>query len=49
MALYVKSIAYFCFSHVVDVNECFEYLYCLVYFCCCDFYVFVVYEFGVES
>ena len=29
--------------------EYFEYLYCLAFFYCCDFYVFVVYEFGVES
>ena len=27
--------------------ECFEYLYCLACFCCCDFYVFDVCEFGV--
>ena len=45
MTLYVAMIVSFCFPHVV---ECFEYLYCLACFCCCDFHVFVVCEFGVE-
>ena len=48
MGLYVARIVSFYFPHVVDY-ECFEYLYCLVCFCCCDFYVFVVCKFGVES
>ena len=47
MDLYVARIVSFCFPQVIDVS--FEYLYCLACFCCCDFYVFVVCEFGVES
>ena len=48
MALYVAIIVSFCFPHVADVSAL-SILYCLVCFCCCDFYVFVVCEFGVES
>ena len=42
MALYVAMIVSFCFPHVVDVSA-------LSISCCCDFYVFVVCEFGVDS
>ena len=48
MALYVAMIVSLCFPHVV-VYECFEYLYCPACFSCCDFYVFVVCEFGIQS
>ena len=40
MALYVAMIVSFCLPHGVDVSACFR---------CCDFYVFVVCEFRVES
>ena len=47
MVLYVASIVPF--VSPCGRYECFEYLYCLVCFCCCDLYLFVVCEYGVES
>ena len=49
MALYVARIVSLCFPHVVDVSALSIIMYCLMWFCCCDYYVFVVCEFGVES
>ena len=48
MALYVAMILSFCFPHVVDVSA---WSICIVLrvFSSCDFCVFVVCEFGVES
>ena len=39
----------FPFVSLILLIECFQFLYCLACFCCYDFYVFVVWEFGVES
>ena len=46
MALYVVMIVSFCFPHGVDVSAL---SICIACFSCCDLYVFVVCEFGVES
>ena len=48
MTLFVVRIISFCFLHVVDVSAL-SICIVLACFCCCDFYVFVVCEFGVES
>ena len=48
MGLYVAMIVSFCFPHVADVSGL-SICNCLACFCYCDFYVFVVCEFGVES
>ena len=45
--MYVSCYGFVCedrFLHVVYVL-----MYCLPCFCCCELYVFVVCEFGVES
>ena len=47
MALYGKMIVSFYFRHVVDVSALNICIVLRVF--CCDFYVFVVCEFGVES
>ena len=47
MASYVARIVSFCFPHVVDVSDL---SFCIVLrVFCCDLYVSVVCEFGVES
>ena len=46
MALYVASMVYLCFPHLVEVRT--EYVDCFACFGCCQVYVSVVDEFWVK-
>ena len=50
MALYVAMIVSFCFLHVVNVSALSICIALRAFVCCCcDLYVFVVCEFGVQT